>query len=98
MAVVNRTDFNFDEVASRIENEVVSFSKMKDADVAKISEKAKTFADKASWDKFIASYVEAYDKALAKGAKKSAAKKAPSAKQTTETVEKPKRRSCAKKK
>jgi len=30
--------------------------------------------------------------------KKSAVKKAPSAKQTTETVEKPKRRSCAKKK
>lgn len=98
VAVVNRTDFNFDEVASRIENEVVSFSKMKDADVAKISEKAKTFADKASWDKFIASYVEAYDKALSKGVKKSAVKKAPSAKQTTETVEKPKRRSCAKKK
>lgn len=98
VAVINRTDFNFDEVASRIENEVVAFSTMKDADVAKASEKAKAFADKASWSNFISSYVEAYDKALAKGAKKAAAKKAAPVEQAAETAEKPKRRTCAKKK
>lgn len=97
VAVINRTDFNFDEVAFRIENEVVAFSKMKDADVAKASEKAKAFADKASWNNFISFYVEAYDKALANGAKKTAAKKAPSAKTATETADKPKRRCCSKK-
>jgi len=105
VAVINRTDFNFDEVASRIENEVVAFSKMKDADVAKASEKAKTFADKASWNNFISYYVEAYDKTLANGVKKAPAKKATSTtkkvetvEQKVETAEKPKRRSCSKKK
>lgn len=62
--VMERTDYNFDEVADRIASEIVGFAALdkKQTDVARRA--AAELAEKAQWQYFIQRYLQAYDIAL----------------------------------
>ena len=64
--VVQRTDYNYYEVAEEIKNAVVDFSAMSDVEVSKIRGNASKLSKKALWSKFIGNYNSAYDIALRK--------------------------------
>lgn len=62
--VVKRTDYNFDDVVEEIENTVVEFTQLTDAEVKKARENASKISKKALWKEFIKYYEDAYDCAL----------------------------------
>ncbi len=64
VAVIKRTDYNFQDVAANICNEITAFAALPDAEVRKIRKKAERIASKALWKNFIKYYYQAYDFAL----------------------------------
>lgn len=66
VAVIKRTDYNFDEVVSSICNQIVAFAALPDAEVRKIRKKAEKIAARALWKNFIAYYYQAYEFALSR--------------------------------
>ncbi len=70
--VIERSDYNWDEVADRIVDTVLLFANMPAAKVAQARKKAAAFAKKASWKNFISYYYEAYDIALRKAEQRNA--------------------------
>lgn len=64
VAVIKRTDYNFQDVAANICNEITAFAALSDAEVRKIRKKAERIASKALWKNFIKYYYQAYDFAL----------------------------------
>lgn len=63
---VNRSDYNFSEVADVIKNTIIEFTKMDDKAIAAVRKNAEKLAEKALWKHFIKYYYQAYDMALAK--------------------------------
>lgn len=64
VAVIKRTDYNFQDVVSCICDQIVSFAALPEAEVRKIRKKAEKIAAKALWKNFIEYYYQAYDFAL----------------------------------
>ena len=64
--VINRTDYNYSEVADAIKDTVTEFSALSEKEISKIRENAAAIAEKALWKHFIQYYYEAYDVALRK--------------------------------
>ena len=62
--VITRSDYNFDEVADRIRDEIIGFSALTKKEVEQARKAAATLASKAQWRYFIAYYYKAYDIAL----------------------------------
>ncbi len=62
--VVVRSDYNYDEVADSIRDEIIGFSKLSKKEVEIARKAAAALAEKAQWKHFIAYYYEAYDIAL----------------------------------
>ena len=63
VVVINRTDFNYFEVAESIVNVVLALSQMDAAAIERIKRRCFDLARKAEWSKFINYYLEAFDKA-----------------------------------
>ena len=63
VVVINRTDFNYFEVAESIMNVVLALSQMDAAAIERIKRRCFDLARKAEWSKFINYYLEAFDKA-----------------------------------
>ena len=68
VAVIQRTDYNFQDVAMNICNEITAFAALPETEVRKIRKKAERIASKALWENFIEYYYQAYDFALARAA------------------------------
>ena len=68
VAVIQRTDYNFQNVAMNICNEITAFAALPETEVRKIRKKAERIASKALWENFIEYYYQAYDFALARAA------------------------------
>ncbi len=66
VAVVHRSDYNYQQVVSDIVNNVLDFVGMSVNEVSKARAKAATIAEKALWKHFICNYYKAYDLALKK--------------------------------
>ncbi len=64
--VIRRDDYNYHEVSDAIENAIVEFSCMTDAEVTKARGNASKLSKKALWKQFITYYNTAYDFALRK--------------------------------
>lgn len=64
--VIRRSDYNYDEVADRIRDEIIGFSQLAPKEVEVSRKAAATLAAKAQWKYFIAYYYKAYDAALRK--------------------------------
>ena len=64
--VIQRSDYNFEEVANRIASEIRGFSALGDAEVTRARKAAYALAQKALWRHFIKYYYKAYDIALRK--------------------------------
>lgn len=62
--VVHRTDYNFSEVADRIQSTVARFAAMPPKEVKACRDKADRLSKKALWSQFIHYYDTAYDTAL----------------------------------
>ena len=62
--VVQRSDYNYDEVADRIRDEIIGFSRLQKKEVDIARKAAAALAEKAQWKHFITYYYEAYDIAL----------------------------------
>ncbi len=62
--VVQRSDYNYDEVAERISNEIIGFANLDSKAVEQARKAARQLAEKAQWRYFIDYYYEAYDIAL----------------------------------
>lgn len=62
--VIQRSDYNFDEVADRIRDEIIGFSELAPKEVEKARKAAAALASKAQWKHFITYYYQAYDVAL----------------------------------
>ena len=62
--VILRSDYNFDEVADRIKQEIIGFSALKKKEVEVARKAAAALAEKAQWKHFITYYYKAYDFAL----------------------------------
>lgn len=68
VAVIQRTDYNFQDVAMNICNEITAFAALPETEVRKIRKKSERIASKALWKNFIEYYYQAYDFALARAA------------------------------
>ena len=68
--VINRTDYNYWDVAEEIKNTIIKYSTLNDEDIKKARNNAYKISKKALWNKFIAYYDIAYDKALRKAAER----------------------------
>jgi len=68
--VINRTDYNYWDVAEEIKNIIIKYSTLNDEDIKKARNNAYKISKKALWNKFIAYYDIAYDKALRKAAER----------------------------
>lgn len=66
VAVINRNDHNYFEVASEIHDNIVTFSAMDEKEITATRKKAKKIADGCSWNDFIKYYEEAFKIALQK--------------------------------
>ena len=64
--VINRTDYNYDEVVESIREAIIQYSSMSDAEVNTARKAASALAQKALWKHFIKYYYQAYDFALRK--------------------------------
>ena len=62
--VVQRSDYNYDEVADRIRDEIIGFSRLQKKEVDIARKAAAALAEKAQWKHFITYYYDAYDIAL----------------------------------
>ena len=62
--VVQRSDYNYDEVADRIRDEIIGFSRLTKKEVEMARKAAAALAAKAQWKHFITFYYQAYDIAL----------------------------------
>lgn len=62
--VIQRSDYNYDEVADRIRDEIIGFSQLSSEDVETARKAAAALAGKAQWKNFITYYYKAYDLAL----------------------------------
>lgn len=62
--VVHRSDYNYDEVADRIRDEIIGFSRLSKKEVETARKAAVTLAEKAQWKYFIKFYYQAYAFAL----------------------------------
>ena len=62
--VIRRSDYNFDEVADRIRDEIIGFSLLSKKEVEIARKAAAAMAHKAQWKYFITYYYKAYDVAL----------------------------------
>ena len=67
---IHRTDYNYSEVADAINDTVVKFARMSDAQVKKARTNAGKLSQKALWGEFIEYYRKAYDIALTKASKR----------------------------
>jgi len=65
VAVVHRTDSNYQWVVTTIVNQLINFSKLNEAQTTETRNKAKTVSHKAAWKHFIKYYDSAYSIALA---------------------------------
>ena len=68
--VINRTDYNYSEVAEQIKNTLAEFSAYNEKEVKSVRKKAALIAEKALWKNFITYYYDAYDIALRNAAKR----------------------------
>ena len=68
--VIERTDYNYWDVAEEIKNTIIKYSTLNDEDIKKARNNAYKISKKALWNKFIAYYDIAYDKALRKAAER----------------------------
>lgn len=64
VAVINRTDFNYFEVADAITASILSLIRKDEQEVEEISKRCLELASKAEWSKFIVYYETAFNKAL----------------------------------
>ena len=62
--VIERTDGNYSEVAEKIKDSIINYSKLDSKDISKTKLSTQALSKKASWTHFIKYYHEAYDKAL----------------------------------
>ncbi len=62
--VIHRSDYNYDEVADRIRDEIIGFSQLSAKEVETARKAASALAQKAQWRHFISYYYTAYDIAL----------------------------------
>ncbi len=70
--VIQRSDYNYNEVADRICEEIIGFSMLTPKEVDHARKAAAALAEKAQWKYFIEYYYQAYDCALRKAAQRSA--------------------------
>lgn len=66
VAVINRNDHNYFEVANEIHDNVVALSEMSEKELTATRKKAKKVADGCSWNDFVKYYEEAFKIALQK--------------------------------
>lgn len=64
VAVINRTDFNYFDVANAITGSLLSLIKKDEKEIEKIRTRCLELASKAEWSKFIVYYQTAFGKAL----------------------------------
>ena len=62
--VINRTDFNYFEVADAIMNSILALSQKDATDIEEIKQRCFDLARKAEWSKFIDYYLTAFDIAI----------------------------------
>lgn len=70
VTVINRTDFNYFEVADAITASILSLAHKTEKDVEEIRNRCFELASKAEWSKFIVYYEKAFEIALAKAGKR----------------------------
>ena len=63
---LNRSDYNYSEVADGIKDTITLFADKTDKEVKEIRKRAAEVAEQALWKHFIQYYYEAYDIALRK--------------------------------
>ncbi len=64
VAVINRTDFNYDEVANSIATHILTLSQMSAKEKEAVRKKSFKLAEKAEWSHFITYYQQAFEIAL----------------------------------
>ena len=62
--VIERTDYNDNEVTDHICEVVMRYAMLSDAEATQVRRRAARLADNAQWKHFIRYYIQAYDKAL----------------------------------
>lgn len=62
--VIDRTDFNYFDVADAIMNSIVELSQKEDSEIEDIKNRCFDIAKKAEWSKFIEYYMKAFDIAM----------------------------------
>lgn len=70
VAVIDRTDFNYFEVADAIMEQILSLSSKTEKERQQIKKNCLALSGKAEWDKFITYYFEAFDIALSHAAER----------------------------
>lgn len=68
--VIERTDYNYGEVAEQIKEAIAAYAELDDKEVKTVRKKAAQWAEKALWKNFITYYYEAYDIALRHAARR----------------------------
>ncbi|MGL4491488.1 MAG: glycosyltransferase, partial [Tannerellaceae bacterium] len=66
VAMIHRTDFNYNEAAIAISKELIELSKMSKGERTEIRKQCFALADQACWSHFIRYYLQAFDIALSK--------------------------------
>lgn len=64
VAVVHRTDYNYDEVCNTIRDSILRYCQLSCVEKAKVRRRAERLSQKALWSHFIKYYEQAYDFAL----------------------------------
>ena len=70
VAVIERTDFNYFEVADAIMEQILSLSEKSERERQQIKKNCLALSEKAEWNKFIDYYFEAFDIALSHAAER----------------------------
>lgn len=70
VAVANRTDFNYFEVADFIKNQLINYAKNSASSNQIVRDKCFSLAKQAEWNKFVSYYNEAFSIALSNAAKR----------------------------
>lgn len=70
VAVIDRTDFNYFEVADAIKEQILSLSSKTEKERQQIKKNCLALSGEAEWDKFITYYFEAFDIALSHAAER----------------------------
>lgn len=70
VAVIDRTDFNYFEVADAIKEQILSLSGKTEKERQQIKKNCLALSGEAEWDKFITYYFEAFDIALSHAAER----------------------------